>query len=272
MFKCSAKTVATTVDLEGVGLHSGQRCRLRVHPASPGSGLCFSPWGSTQSTRAHWSEASAPGGATRLGGWLETPEHLLAAVVGLGITDVRMEVDGGEIPALDGSARPFVEALGVPVEIGLTEGLVVREAVEVRQGEAVARLLPSDQLEIAVEVDFGPSLRGAFEGTLDTFVAEWSWARTFLPHGAIDTTLSAGRGRGARPGNVVVWGERGPLVPVRSPDEPIRHKALDALGDLALAGCPVRGRLEVHRGTHALHQAVIRAWLHASLQSPTGSV
>ncbi|MEZ4320070.1 MAG: UDP-3-O-acyl-N-acetylglucosamine deacetylase [Myxococcota bacterium] len=263
MFNTPAKTLAHTVSLEGAGLHSGAPCRVELRPAQ-GGGLRFVKGGRV--TPVHVDHADAPGGSTRFPGCVETPEHLLAAVVGLGITDLEVHVDGPEVPALDGSALTWVEALGEPVITGVSRGLAVSAPVEVAVDGGWARALPSDGLELWVDVDFGPACRGSFALAVDpgSFRRELAWARTFLPHAMLDAVVAAGRGRGAEPGSVVLLGARGPLVPVRGPDECVRHKALDLLGDLALAGLPLRGRFEVVRGTHALHHALVRAVLSAS--------
>ena len=121
-----------------------------------------------------------------------------------------------------------------------TDGLSTAEATELRKA-------------------FGNAENDALDVTAASFVAELAWARTFLPHASLDAVLASGRGQGVEPGSVVLLGPRGPVVPVRGPDECVRHKALDLLGDLALAGVPLLGRFEVVRGTHALHHALVRA-------------
>ncbi|MCB9673683.1 MAG: UDP-3-O-acyl-N-acetylglucosamine deacetylase [Alphaproteobacteria bacterium] len=263
MFKAPAKTPADTVRIEGVGLHSGAPCAVELRPSRAG-GLRLVKGGRV--VPVHVDHVDAPGGSTRFPGLVETPEHLLAAVVGLGITDLEIRVEGPEIPALDGSAAQWAEQLGEPVITGEYAGLAVEAPVSVEAFGGTARAWPADTLQIAVDVDFGPACRGAFElaVTPASFRAELAWARTFLPHADLDAVQAAGRGRGAGPGSVVLLGARGPLVPLRGPDEPIRHKALDLLGDLALVGAPLRGRFEVTRGTHALHHALVREVLRAS--------
>lgn len=259
-FKLEARTIASAARVSGVGLHSGAPASVVLAPAQPGAGVAFVRAGGER-VPASWALADAPGGQTRLPG-VQTPEHLLAAVQGLGITDLDVRLDGPEVPHLDGSAQGWADALGTPVVTGSTVGFVPDRPVEVEAFGGTARWEPHDRLELTVRIDFGPSLRGGLtiDVTPESFVRELCWARTFLPHDDLAAARAAGRGAGATPGTVVVWGRRGPLVPVRSPDEPVRHKALDLLGDLALAG-PVRGRIVVERGTHALHQALLAAAL-----------
>jgi UDP-3-O-[3-hydroxymyristoyl] N-acetylglucosamine deacetylase len=259
MFNLPAKTIGQGAHITGIGLHSGTPSSVRFEPAPAGHGVVFVAAG--QRVPARWDLADGPAGSTRLPG-VATPEHLLAAVMGLGITDLLVHLEGSEVPHLDGSALPWVQALGETVCTGTVRARTVDSPVVVEAFGGIARVLPCDRLELAVRVDFGAGLRGDVElvVTPESFVRELCWARTFVPHASLPEQVASGRGRGAGPGDVVVWGPRGPLVPVRSADEPVRHKALDALGDLALAS-PLFARFEVERGSHALHLAALRAWL-----------
>ena len=234
--------------------------------------LCPVPWGTGVVVRhrghtapVHVAQAEAPGGATvlRVGPHrVATPEHLLAAIVGLGVTDVALDVQGPEVPILDGSAAPWVAAIR---EAGVEEGppgperRVVQE-VHVRAHGGEAWLRPHPGLRVSVEVAW-PALTGAFSADLPDDLPHVAPARTFVFSADVERLRAAGRGRGATAENTVVWGR---TTSLRFPDEPVRHKLLDALGDLALAGAPVRGHLHVVRGSHALHHAVIRAWLKES--------
>lgn len=273
MFNSPAKTLAQTASITGVGLHSGAPCTVMLVPRREG-GLRFLRRGADRPPMpVHHQHATAPGGSTRLAG-IDTPEHLLAALLGLGVTDLEIQIDGSELPALDGSAAEWAELCGEPVSTGASRRtLTVSRPVEVELDGGWARATPADVLELVVDVDFGPACRGRFElrVTPEAFRRELAWARTFLPHASLDAVLAAGRGRGAGPGSVVLLGARGPLVPVRSADECVRHKALDLLGDLALLGGPVRGRFEVTRGTHALHHALVRAVSASESPAPSRS-
>lgn len=205
--------------------------------------------------------ARAPGGSSDVGP-IRTVEHLLAAVVAAGITDLWIDVRGREIPALDGSAAVWREALGRPVETGVTWGWRVERPLFVEGHGGWARVRPFDGLRLIASIDFGPGLRQtcSTNGGQDVL-----GARTFVPHHRLDALVAAGHGRGIEPGSIVVWGPRGSLVPLRHADEPARHKALDLLGDLALLGLPLEAEVEVHRGSHALHQQLVRE-LRASLR------
>jgi len=257
--------------LGGVGVHSGLRCAARVLPAPWGTGRVFVCRG--EHIPADLAHARAIPGATVLHGEVAvagTPEHLLSALSALGITDALVEVQGPEVPILDGSAAPWCEGLA---DVGHVEGpelrpRVVTEVVEVRAHGGMATLRPADRCEVAVEVDFGGPWCGRAEVALERFCEEVAWARTFVFQRDVERLRAAGRGRGATPDNTVLLGEHQALAPLRAPDEPVRHKLLDAVGDLALVG-PVLGRLEVKRGSHALHLAILRSW-EATGGAPAG--
>lgn len=256
-------TLARAVARDGVGVHSGQMCRVRLRPAPFGAGL--SAQLASGSLPIDWRAASGGAGCTRLAtdtGQLDTAEHLLAALSALGVTDAILEVQGPEIPILDGSAAGWVEALD---EAGLVAGPPLsprplpRVEVQAAGGSAVAGPGP-DQL--AVVVDFGadgPRGELQVERTSAAFRAQIAWARTFVRAVDVPRLRAAGRGLGASEANTVVW----PTSPLRAPDEPVRHKLLDAWGDLSLLG-PICGSVRVIRGSHALHHAliaeIVEAW------------
>jgi UDP-3-O-[3-hydroxymyristoyl] N-acetylglucosamine deacetylase len=229
-------------------------------PAPFGTGLVFRT--AQGDVPATWAHATAGEGATVLTcgeARVHTPEHLLAALSALGVTDAILALEGPEVPALDGSAAEWVEAID---EASRVEGLEVEPlrlgapvTVEAAGGEAT--IGPGRTL--AVEVDFGEGgPAGAMEVALDeaSFRGEVAWARTFVLDRDLERMRAAGRGRGATLANTVVW----PGSALRSPDEPIRHKLLDAWGDLALLG-PAAVGMRVVRGSHALHLAAVRAAL-----------
>ena len=253
------QTLGASVCRSGVGIHSGAPARVTLRPAPFGSGLVLQT--PTSSVPVSWAEATAVPGATRIGSIL-TPEHLLAALAALGVTDAIVAVSGPEIPALDGCSEGWVAAIDQAGREGGPD--LVRRAlprVEVAAAGGTASAGPGPD-RIGVEVDFGgagPAGRLDLARDEATFRTEVAWARTFVLSHQIEALRAAGRGRGAGLDNTVVW----PTGPLRSDDEPVRHKLLDAWGDLALLG-PVRGWVRVVRGSHALHHAllrrIVRAW------------
>jgi len=264
-------TLASGFEFAGVGVHTGESSRVMVEPGPYGSGLVLrSPTGSEIPVAVAWVVAANGATVLERGGFrVQTPEHLLAALVGHGITDARIGLDGPEVPILDGSSKPYCDAIE---QVGLRAGpavepLRLRSSVEVELagGRAVAE--PSEDLQVGVAVDYGsPDLpRGTAEVTLrgSCFATEVGWARTFALQRDVERLLAAGRGKGASADNTVIFGPAGPTAPLRGPDEPVRHKLLDLVGDLALIGRPLVARVCVERGSHALHHALVRAILAA---------
>jgi len=200
------------------------------------------------------------------GARVSTVEHVLAALVGMGIDDCRVEVDGPEVPILDGSAAPFVALIreaGVRTLPAGKRFLVIQKPVEVRDGDRSARFEPAESLSIAFTADFRHPLvtdqtfRFVFSDR--EFEREVARARTFCFLRDIEQMRAMGLARGGSLENAIVIDEFSILNPegLRFPDEFVRHKVLDALGDLALAGMPIIGAFRAHKSGHALNQALV---------------
>jgi len=272
-------TLLKTVRFEGTALHSGKPVSLRVLPAPAGSGIVFErtdlALGPAQrrirvSSEA-WIEASL---CTRIGNGdgvtVSTIEHLMAALAGCGIHNARITLDGDEVPILDGSARPFVAsfiAAGVRRMRAPLRAIRVLRPVEVQLDEAFARLEPAPQLSIAFEIDFpGTAIgRQARDMVLcnGTFVRELADSRTFCRLADVDFMRANGLALGGTLDNAVVFDGVDVISPggLRHADEPVRHKMLDAMGDLAVAGAPIIGRYVGYRAGHALTGRLVRALL-----------
>jgi UDP-3-O-[3-hydroxymyristoyl] N-acetylglucosamine deacetylase len=258
------RTLAAECSVHGIGVHTGAAARLVLGPAAWGQGLYFEVAGVR--IEADLTTARGERGSTVLscrGREVRTPEHVLAALSGLGVTDARLVLEGPEVPIGDGSALPWVEALDAVgwVEGPPLEALEVATRVEVEGFGGRAWLAPGAGRRLTVEVDYG---RGGPQGSLDLVLDEAGFrglaaARTFVLREHAEAARAAGLGRGATADNTVVW----PGADLRMPDEPVRHKALDAVGDLALLG-PWAGHLHVQRGSHRLHHRLARA-VHAAL-------
>ncbi len=260
----------------GRGVHSGEQTRVSLLPAKPNTGVVFvhgSADGKARQIKLSPTAVRNTDFATVVGdnnGTLcSTVEHLLAAFVGLGIDNVIVEVEGGEIPIFDGSSFPFVEAIeaagleqqGVPRRY-----LKVLKPVRVKDGRAIGELLPYDEgFRIEIDIDFVHPLIGRqrYAATLtpDNFRSDLMRARTFGFMSDVAKLWSAGFARGASLDNTICLAEDRVLNPagLRYPDEFVRHKALDAVGDLALAGLPILGRYRSIRGGHKLNAAVVAA-------------
>ena len=268
-------TLKSSVSFDGVGLHSGRAAKITLHPASAEHGIWFRRRDVTDRdplVPAHWSSVVPAELATRLanadGVTVSTVEHLMAAIAGTGLSNVLVELDGPEVPILDGSAAPFVAGIlsrGLRRQAAPVRVLEVLETVEVRNGRSYARLSPSDTLEIVFEIEFADQAIGHQKKRLSmsngSFVHELCDSRTFCRLADVDAMQENGLALGGQPGiNAVVFDGDRVMSPggLRHPDEPVRHKMLDALGDLALAGAPVIGRYEGHRAGHAMTNALLR--------------
>ena len=253
----------------GLAVHSGLPCAATVQPAPFGCNLTFVAPDGTR-IPAQLNNVVDYRGQTTLG---EGPhkvamvEHLLAALYATGITDADIAVEGGAIPILDGSARPWTEQIR---GVALLEGppltaLVLTKPLRVSTDDAWAEASPCDDFNVGVSVDFDdPTLpKGSFHLSVhaESFESEVAWARTFALERDIPGLHAMGRGLGSTEENTVIYCTTGPKHPERGPNEAVRHKLLDAIGDLALLGAPLRGRIRVHKGSHQLHHALVRAIL-----------
>ncbi|SES15034.1 UDP-3-O-[3-hydroxymyristoyl] N-acetylglucosamine deacetylase [Tranquillimonas rosea] len=268
-------TLKSAVTFEGTGLHSGKPVRMVVRPASSEYGIWFCRTdvsGRDPLIPARWDAVHSAKLCTALsngdGVSVSTVEHIMAAIAGIGLHNALIEIDGPEVPILDGSSAPFVAALlgrGLRTLRTPIRALQVMERVEVRNGDAVARLEPSDCLEIDFTIDFPDAAIGRQQRRFDLangrFLYELADCRTFCREADVEAMRAQGLALGGTYDNaVVVDGDR-ILTPggLRRRDEAVRHKMLDALGDLALAGGPLLGRYTSIRGGHAMTNALLRA-------------
>jgi UDP-3-O-[3-hydroxymyristoyl] N-acetylglucosamine deacetylase/3-hydroxyacyl-[acyl-carrier-protein] dehydratase len=268
------RTINQPVTLEGIGLHYGRPCRITFRGAESGSGVLFRriDLEDCPVTPAHVKYAVLSERRTQLGegpGALHTVEHVLAAVAGLDIDDLEIEMDAPEPPVLDGSASPYVEALeraGIAEQPGRVQYLDIRRPVSLVDGESAYEARPNDALQLSVSIDFPHPLIGAQSGTYrltgDAFRTELAPARTFGFMREVEMLRAKGLIQGASTANAVVLDDSGVVdTTLRWPDEFVRHKALDCIGDLALAGKRVRGHITArkpsHRGTVLLVRELV---------------
>ncbi|HLA13619.1 MAG TPA: bifunctional UDP-3-O-[3-hydroxymyristoyl] N-acetylglucosamine deacetylase/3-hydroxyacyl-ACP dehydratase [Gemmatimonadaceae bacterium] len=272
----SRTTLARPAVLEGIGLHLGVVCRVIFQPARSRQGIVFSrtDCAGNPRIRAHVSEVSGSDRQTRLGkgeSAVHTVEHVLAAVAGMGIDDLTIEMNAPEPPILDGSAAPFLAAFveaGLATLDGEPEFLQLSEPVRIIDGSSVYEAYPSENLELDVTIEFPHPMIGrqsrCFTVTSDSFARELSGARTFGFVHEVDELRAKGLIKGASLSNAVVMDDTDSLSgDLRWPDEFVRHKALDCVGDLALAGARVRARIVAvkpsHRGTVTLVREMVKA-------------
>ena len=268
-------TLKSAAVFDGLGLHSGKPVRMVVHPAATDSGVWFKRTDLDTGDvliPARW-DAVVPSKLCTLianpsGVSVSTIEHIMAALAVCAIHNALIEIDGPEVPILDGSAVPFVDrflAVGIVAQDAPVRAIRVRKAVEVRDGEAVARLEPSDNLEIDFRIDFAETAIGRQERHLNmangAFVRELCDSRTFCLQADVDFMRANGLALGGTLENAVVFEDGEVLSPggLRHADEPVRHKMLDAVGDLSLAGGPILGRYTGIRAGHALTNRLLRA-------------
>ncbi|KAB2876171.1 MAG: UDP-3-O-acyl-N-acetylglucosamine deacetylase [Pseudorhodoplanes sp.] len=269
-------TLRDQIAVTGVGVHSGIPVTLTLHPADADTGIVFARIdanGREREVCADYRSVTATELATVLGdasGVLcSTAEHVLAALRGLGVDNAVVELDGPEVPIMDGSAAPFVAAIdqvGVAVTNAPRRYIEVRKPVRVARGESWGELRPyAHGFRVEIEIAFDNPLIGrqsiATDVEPDHFRRELSRARTFGFMKDVSALWSAGKALGAGFENTVVMSENRVLNPegLRYPDEFVRHKALDAVGDLALAGAPLLGAYRSMRGGHKLNHAVLTA-------------
>jgi UDP-3-O-[3-hydroxymyristoyl] N-acetylglucosamine deacetylase / 3-hydroxyacyl-[acyl-carrier-protein] dehydratase len=262
--------------LEGIGLHLGVSCRLTFQPARSRQGIVFrrTDCPGLPPIRAHVSEVSGSERRTQLGKGdhaVHTVEHVLAAVTGMGIDDLTIEMSGPEPPILDGSAAPFLAVLseaGLASLEGEPEFLDLTEPVRIIDGASVYEAYPSERFELDVTIEFPHSLIGKqscrFIITRDSFAKELSSARTFGFVHEVEALRAGGLIKGASLDNTVVLDDNEVLSgDLRWSDEFVRHKAMDCVGDLALTGARLRARIVAikpsHRGTITLVRELVKA-------------
>jgi UDP-3-O-[3-hydroxymyristoyl] N-acetylglucosamine deacetylase len=266
-------TLKDRAELTGIGVHSGQPASISVLPADPGTGILF-----TRTDReAELIEVPALHGAvcatelcTVLGvrgeAAVATVEHVMAALYGLGIDNAVVEIDGPEVPIMDGSAAPFVAAFlqaGIRSLDAPRRYIKVLEPVRIENGAQVGEFTPHDCFALDITIDFDTPLIGRqnlrVDVSAEVFARDIGRARTFGFMADVERLWAAGYGLGASLDNTVALGEGRILNTegLRYADEFVRHKALDAVGDLSLAGAPILGRYRSVRGGHKLnHQAL----------------
>jgi UDP-3-O-[3-hydroxymyristoyl] N-acetylglucosamine deacetylase len=265
-------TVARAVEIDGIGLHSGAALRLRIEPAPPNTGRVFVRADLTPPVEIPVRPSSLATAARGRRSTLEahdaavhTVEHVLAAAYGCGIDNVRFVISGDEVPdAGDGSAAPFVEALERAGRVHYDvarEPVVLAERVDVTDDGAWVRAEPAETF--IVDCTFlHPRVgeqRMALDVTPESFVREVAGARTFGFVEEVEHLRAEGLAQGASLENALVLGPEGPLAgELRFPDECVRHKVLDLIGDCAVLGADLRMRVTSHRAGHRLNAALVQ--------------
>lgn len=261
-------TLASKIYIEGHGLHTGKTVRLEIHPAPANTGIWFQRFDvvGAQPVAAQWSNVTSTELSTTIGSGnnkVSTIEHLMAAFVGLGVDNALVRVSAEEVPILDGSAAPFVRAIekaGMVRQDAYRRQFVVKECFEVRVGERFVRIEPASRQKIICEIQFGSRAIGRqifeFVPSRSAFLS-LAQSRTFCHVKEVEAMRKAGLALGGSLENAVVVDDDSVLNEegLRSRDEFVQHKLLDAIGDLGLLGGEIIGKITLHKAGHSLHAA-----------------
>ena len=273
-FGSRQRTLKAPIGCVGVGLHSGRRVSLTLQPAPAGHGIVFRRTDLGADIPARFDLVTATSLSTVLAqgeASVGTVEHMMAALAGSGVDNALIELDGPEPPILDGSAAPYlflIDCAGVVEQDAPRAAIRVCRPVRVSDGDAFAELRPNQGvqgLELAMSIDFPAAAIGrqalSICLTPESFRDELARARTFALADEVEQMRAAGLVQGGSLDNAVVVDGARVLNPagLRTPDEFVRHKLLDAVGDLALAGASLDGRFVGHRSGHTLNNRLLRA-------------
>jgi UDP-3-O-[3-hydroxymyristoyl] N-acetylglucosamine deacetylase len=263
------QTIRSAVECSGVGLHSGAPVSMKILPAAPGTGIVFSRTDldgfQVEAISRNVARVSYATSLMKKGVLISTTEHLLSAFIGLGIDNAIVELDNLELPILDGSALPFVELIqkaGIRKQRRPRKYLKMIREVEMREGNKFISVYPAASYSVSYAINFPHPLIGkeTFQVELSngSYLRKIAGARTFGSREDEKAMRNMGLIRGASRENCIVLTrdgiENGPL---RFPDEFVRHKVLDLVGDLALLGKPILGRIVADRAGHAMHTALV---------------
>ncbi|MDA2928834.1 UDP-3-O-acyl-N-acetylglucosamine deacetylase [Acidobacteria bacterium AH-259-O06] len=270
------RTIKKPVRVSGIGLHTGCQVSLELRPASEDTGIVFRRVDlqnfEIEAVRKRVSRVVLATTLMKKGVMLSTVEHLLSAFYGLGLDNLYIDIDSLEVPILDGSALLFVEMVkkaGVQKQNEERTFLKVKEPIRLEEGEKFISIEPSSTFQISYEIDFTHPAIGHqvlnLEITPEIYTAEIAFARTFGFYSEVEQMLEKGLIRGGSFDNAVVLSETGIMNGgLRSPDEFVRHKVLDLIGDISLCGYPLIGHIKAYKAGHALHTDLATALVRNS--------
>jgi len=279
------QTIQESVSCEGIGLHTGKLTRLTLNPAPEGFGIVF--WRSdlgrdalVPATPDNIADVNYSTTLAKDGVEVRTVEHLMAALSGLGVDNLLVELEGVEVPAMDGSAAPFVELIlkaGLKKQRASRTPLWIKKPITINLENRGLQLVPSRTFKVIYTMAFEHPLLGeqtvALSVTTETFVKEIAPARTYGFLKDVKRLRKLGLARGGSLRNAVIIGEVGPLNgPLRYRDELVRHKILDLVGDLYLLGRPVVGTVIAYGAGHLLHARLVKEIQRQLREEQAGSV
>ncbi len=263
------QTIRAAVSCQGMGLHSGAPVHLRILPAPAGTGIVFRRSDlddfAVEASGRNVARVSYATSLMKKGVLISTTEHLLSAFIGLGIDNAIVELDNLELPILDGSARPFVAMIqqaGIRKQRRRRTYLRIVREIELREGDKFIAVYPADVYSVSYSINFPHPLIGkqsfCVRLTNGSYLREIAPARTFGFLHEADAMRQQGLIRGASTDNAIVLNREDVLnPPLRFPDEFVRHKVLDLIGDLALIGKQILGSVVADRAGHAMHTALV---------------
>jgi UDP-3-O-[3-hydroxymyristoyl] N-acetylglucosamine deacetylase len=269
------RTIKNVTRATGVGLHSGEKVYLTMRPAAPDAGIVFrrvdvQPPVEIPADATLVSETTLCTGLSQGGAKVQTVEHLMSALAGLGIDNILVELSAPEVPIMDGSSGPFVfllQSAGIVEQDAPKRFIRVKRAVEVRDGDKIARFEPFEGFRLGFTIEFNhPAIptsqsRAEVEFSTENYIREVSRARTFGFMHDLEYMRDRNLGLGGSMDNAIVLDDFRVLNDdgLRYADEFVRHKILDAVGDLYLAGHPIIGAFEGFKSGHALNNTLVRA-------------
>lgn len=269
------RTIKNVIRATGVGLHSGEKVYLTLRPAAIDNGIVFrrvdlDPVVEIPADAELVSETTLCTGLARAGAKVQTVEHLMSALAGLGIDNLHVDLSAAEVPIMDGSAGPFVfllQSAGIVEQAAPKRFIRIKRAVEVREGDKIARFEPYDGYRLGFTIEFNHPMiptsqsRAEVEFSTANYIQEVSRARTFGFMRDLEYMRERNLGLGGSMDNAIVLDEFRVLNDdgLRYADEFVRHKILDAVGDLYLAGRPIIGAFEGFKSGHALNNKLVRA-------------
>jgi UDP-3-O-[3-hydroxymyristoyl] N-acetylglucosamine deacetylase len=285
------QTIVEPIEFTGVGLHSGAPVTMRLLPAPAGSGIVFRRTDldnfEIPATGRNVAKVSYATSLMRQGVLISTTEHLLSALIGMGVDNVIVELDNLELPILDGSALPYVQAflnVGIRTQRRRRETIRILHEVEVLEGDKFIGVYPGSGYSIQYAIDFPAPIghqRTTIDLAADTYGTAIAPARTFGYKADEKKLRDMGLIRGASAESAIILDAKGPQNgPLRFDDEYVRHKVLDLIGDLALAGRRIEGHVVAERAGHAMHTALVSrllkdrsAWelAHVPVESASGT-
>jgi UDP-3-O-[3-hydroxymyristoyl] N-acetylglucosamine deacetylase len=263
------RTLRKTIEFEGIGLHTGYDVKLKLVPAPPDSGIRFRRTDlknfEIESLRSHVAKVSYATTLMKKGVMISTVEHLLSTLYGLGIDNLYLDINSMEVPILDGSCGEFIKNIqkaGILDQDALRNYIVIEKPIEIRHGDKIAGVYPDRIPRVTYIIDFEHSAIGyqeiKMELTPESYCREIATARTFGFIKDVEYLKSLGLIRGGSLENAVVLDSSGIVNNhLRFPNEFVRHKLLDLLGDISLTGYPIIGHLYAERAGHAIHTALV---------------